>query len=63
MTEIGEFAFNDCTSLKSVEIPSSVKSIGENAFNLCKSLKSARVPKGCEIGKDAFPSTCEVERY
>ena len=43
VTSIGEGAFCDCSSLKSVSIPNSVTSIGEGAFNLCNSLK------GCSI--------------
>ena len=38
--EIGEWAFNDCTSLSSVEIPSSVTEIGACAFECCTSLES-----------------------
>ena len=33
VTSIGEFAFENCTSLTSIEIPNSVKSIGCGAFN------------------------------
>ena len=36
---IGEWVFDDCTSLKSIEIPESVKSIGYWAFYRCTSLK------------------------
>ena len=32
VTRIRDYAFSDCTSLTSVEIPSSVTSIGSNAF-------------------------------
>ena len=32
VTEIGEWAFNDCTSLTSVVIPDSVTEIGNGAF-------------------------------
>ena len=40
VTEIGEYAFDRCTSLTSVTIPASVTSIGDYAFYYCKSLAS-----------------------
>ena len=44
VTEIGEYAFEDCTSLKSVIIPNSVTKIGEFAFYDCSSLESVVIP-------------------
>ena len=35
VTNIGDFAFYDCTSLTSITIPNSVKSIGYDAFSGC----------------------------
>ena len=35
VTSIGDYAFNGCTGLKSVTIPSSVTSIGSSAFKDC----------------------------
>ena len=43
MTEIGAGAFNSCTSLTSVNIPSSVTSIGDRAFYSCSGLRSVYV--------------------
>ena len=37
-TSIGSYAFEDCSSLKSIEISDSVTSIGYNAFYGCSSL-------------------------
>ncbi len=42
---IADGAFVNCTSLKSVSIPSSVKTIGIGAFGYCSSLKSVTIPK------------------
>ncbi len=39
VTEIGQWAFCDCTGLTSVTIPNSVTSIGEYAFSNCTGLK------------------------
>lgn len=45
----------NCPSLKSVDIPDSVKSIGAYAFSGCASLESVRLPKdGCEIGNNGL---------
>ncbi len=55
VTEIGKKAFCDCTSLKSVTIPSSVKYIGYRAFHNFKSLKSVTVPASVtSVGDEAF---------
>lgn len=43
LTTIGEFAFYQCTSLKSIDIPDSVTIIGEQAFNSCSSLESVEI--------------------
>ena len=40
VTSIGERAFDECTSLKSITIPASITSIGEDAFKGCTSLES-----------------------
>ncbi|MCR5361534.1 MAG: leucine-rich repeat domain-containing protein [Bacteroidales bacterium] len=44
VTSIGGSAFNGCTGLTSIEIPSSVTSIGNDAFSGCSSLESIALP-------------------
>ena len=55
VTEIGDYAFEDYTSLTSVNIPDSVTSIGEWAFYNCDSLTSVNIPDSVTtIGNGAF---------
>ncbi len=44
VTSIGEYAFNGCSGLTSVDIPDSVTSIGEGAFSGCSGLNSITIP-------------------
>ncbi|MBQ2784706.1 MAG: leucine-rich repeat domain-containing protein [Alistipes sp.] len=44
ITSIGDYAFENCSSLKSITIPNSVKSIGSSAFAGCSSLTSITIP-------------------
>ncbi len=53
--EIGYKAFEKCTELTSVTIPSGVRSIGVYAFSYCKGLKSLTLPSSVTwIGEGAF---------
>lgn len=57
VTEIGDWAFDNCDSLTSVTIPNSVTSIGWWVFSDCISLKTvickAEIPP--KLGRDALP--------
>jgi len=59
VTEIGDSAFRNCTSLTNITIPDSVTSIGDYAFSGCLRLESVTIGNGVtSIGYFAF-SYCE----
>ena len=55
VTQIGNWAFKDCSNITSVSIPSTVTKIGESVFENCTNLKTAKLPEGIKtIGNNAF---------
>ena len=64
-TEIGAYAFEDCSNLQTIEIPGTVSNIGNYAFRYCSSLESITIPENTvNLGKGAFwgcGSLSEVE--
>ena len=59
VTSIGDYAFSNCDSLKSIEIPNSVTTIGDCAFYDCFRLQSIVIPNSVTtIGDYAF-SDCD----
>ncbi len=60
--EIGERAFYDCDSLKSITIPASVKQIDWNAFEYCSNLINVSIPEGVTyISSGAFRCCSSLE--
>ena len=58
ITYIGDNAFRDCTSLKTVNLPDSLIEIGAQTFYNCTSLSSITIPSNVnKIGSDAFISS------
>jgi len=52
ITNIGNYAFYNCTGLESVTIPEGVTSIGSSAFTKCKKIKEVHIEniaKWCEV--------------
>lgn len=59
LSEIGDWVFANCCSLKHIDIPDSVKRIGEFAFSECASLTRVIIPDSAdELAGFAF-SFCE----
>ena len=55
VTNVVENAFNGCSNLKTVIIPSSVTSIGKSAFAYCTNLTSIEIPNSVtSIGPETF---------
>ena len=55
VSSIGQYAFNNCTSLKTVNITSNITSIGYGAFRDCKNLTSINIPSSVtSIGSYVF---------
>lgn len=59
---IGEYAFKDLESLKSVVIPSSVLKIGQSSFSGCKNLETLEIKNGVtEICRNAFEDNTSLK--
>lgn len=55
VTSLGSSCFDGCSSLTSVNIPSSVTSLGENCFRNCKKLAAITIPSSVtSLGKSCF---------
>ena len=55
VTTIGEYAFEGCYALQTINVPNGVTTIEEGAFKDCKALQCIRIPNSITtIGNDAF---------
>lgn len=57
VTSIGEYAFANCNTLKSISIPNSITNVGNNSFRECDGLANISIPVSVtSIGNYAFYS-------
>ena len=63
VTDIGDYAFADCSKLDTVSIPLSVTEIGWRSFQGCSNLKSMSISKNvAAIGSAAF-NGCKIKAF
>ncbi len=58
LTELGDFAFNDCVYMESISMPE-LTTVGQSAFNDCDALEAITLSKVTTIGLFAF-SYCDA---
>ena len=63
LTEIGEFAFCNCTALEDVFLPNTVKTIGRGAFASCTSLSDINLPYELEAIEEGTFQRCASLTY
>jgi len=57
-TSIGAYVFRNCAALRSVAIPSNIKTVGDRAFYGCAALQTLTIADGVQsIGQNAFMAT------
>lgn len=63
LVSIGSYAFNNCKSLKSIDIPDNVSIIREYTFQGCSNLISADLPQNCTIiENNAFQFCSQLQK-
>ncbi|EDR21588.1 hypothetical protein EDI_084580 [Entamoeba dispar SAW760] len=55
ITKLGNYCFNGCYSLKSINIPSTINELGDCCFSYCSSLQSINIPSSIsKLGDECF---------
>lgn len=63
VTSISSSAFEGCTGLKSVQLPSSIKTVGASAFSGCSSLETLVLNEGLEsLGNSVFEGCAKLQQ-
>ena len=60
---VGDSAFNGCTYLTQIILPSEVEYVGYDAFYGCSSFVYAELPEGAELKSGAFDDGVEIKWY
>ena len=63
ITYLQSYAFMDCTNLRSVKLPVSLKGVGDVTFNNCKSLERIDIPQNAIEWWDTSFEGCESLAY
>lgn len=64
ITTIGEYAFNNCTTLATITLPSSLTTIGSYAFAMCSGLKDITIPGSVDsLGNCAFRGCTKLSAF
>lgn len=58
ITNVGSFAFRNCSNLVSITLPESIRIIEKNAFKNCTSLYSVEFPVGIKVIERSAFSGC-----
>lgn len=60
---VGNNAFNECTELLNIQLPSTITSIGESAFSLCTALKNITLPNKIQtVSANQFSGCSSLEK-
>ena len=58
--EIGNYAFDNCSALTSINIPNSVNLIGNYAFQICSALTTINIPNSVTLIKNGIFNGCSA---
>ena len=58
ITNIGNYAFQDCLGVKCIILPESISVIGEYGFENCRSIEEINIPNSCVVLKECCFCRC-----